>query len=76
MKQIRIPEYQRIYEKWYPSDEPRRVYGRADEGLSSELECPGSSPWTYDILTNYSSGQATNAYVSLLTKQCSLIPAS
>ena len=34
-----------------------------------------SIPETIDFLTN-SSGQATNAPVSLFTKQCKLIPAS
>ena len=52
----------------------RRVYGRAVKGLSLELEGLSSSPETADFLTN-SYGQATNASVSLFTKQCKLVPA-
>ena len=44
--------------------------------LASEPEGPGSSPKTTDFLTN-SCEQATNALVSLFTKQCKLVqPAS
>ena len=44
------------------------------EGSSSKSEGPGSSPETTDFRT-YSSGQATNASVSLFTKKYKLVPA-
>ena len=52
----------------------RQVYGRAVKGLDPESEGPGSSSETFNFLTN-SSGQVTNACMSLFTKQCKLVPA-
>ena len=47
-------------------------YGLVVKELASELEGPGSSLETTDFLTN-SCGQATNAPVSLFSKQYRLI---